>query len=159
MGFLGNYKIILEKFYKDFDNANFNSITKEQLEKLKEKSIYVNRLYNKKQFGENKSVKYIKILEKILCSHRTNPAVDSPFTTTTKEEMYLLFLLSIDSDLEAAKIFGSFNKILEIKYEMEKKLGIFDIGLVRLEKIYMKTFLTDEKRKEIEEEIENRSFK
>ena len=159
MGFLGNYDKILQKFYKFLDNIDFNNISEEKLNELKEKSTFINNLYNSKGFGESKSIRYIKILEKILCNCRKNPAVNTCFTTCSKEEMYLLFLLSIDPNLEAAITFGSFNKITEIKYESEKKFGIYDIGLVRLEKIYMKTFLTKEKRKEIEEEIENRSFK
>ena len=73
--------------------------------------------------------------------------------------MFLLFLLSIDPELEAVITFGSFNKIIEVKYEFEKKFGIYDIGLVRLEKLYIKKFLTKEKQNELKEEIENRSFK
>ena len=159
MSFLGDYGKILQKFYKDLDNVDFKNISEEKLNELKEKSIFINNLYHSKSFDESKSVRYMKILEKIICNCRKNPAVNTRFTTFTKEEMFLLFLLSIDPELEAAKIFGSFNKIIETKYESEKNFGIYDIGLVKLEKIYMKTFLTDEKRKEIEDEIEKRAFK
>lgn len=159
MGFLGEYSKVLQKFYKYLDSVNFNNISNDSLNNLKEKSIYINNLYNSKNFGESKSIRYIKIMEKILCNCIKNPAVNTCFTTYNKEEMFLLFLLSIDPELEASITFGSFNKITEIKYEFEKKFGIYDIGLVRLEKMYMKTFLTEEKRKEIEEEIENRSYK
>jgi len=159
MSLLGEYEKILQKFYKDLDNVNFDTISNEKLDELKEKSIYINHLYHVKSYGESKSNRYIKILEKILCNCRKEAAVNTKFTTSTNEEKLLLFLLSVDPELEAAITFGSFNKIIEIKYEFEKKFGIYDIGLVKLEKIYIKKFLTEEKQNEIKEEIEKRSFK
>ena len=39
MGFLGAYDKILHKFYKDLDNINFDNISIEKINELKEKSI------------------------------------------------------------------------------------------------------------------------
>ena len=42
---------------------------------------------------------------------------------------------------------------------MIEKIGVFDLKLIRIEQHYIKYLLDSEKRKEIEEEVENRVFK
>ena len=167
MEFLDAYNITLQNFYKKLDLTKFN-ISKERIEELKDQSKNINEYYNNKKMGTQLN-RYIKIVEKIQSNNRTNsnynPNVKNRrkcsiyYPTFTYEEKYILFMFSIDPNLEAAIITLSCNKVSEIRHEMLQKFGIFDLKLIRLEQHYIKYLLDNEKRDEINQEIENRVFK
>ena len=167
MEYLARYYKTLENFYKKLDLSTFN-ITEERINELKEQSININKLFNNEKRG-TKLNRYITIVEKIHCNNRTNSIYNPSlrtynknsvyYPTFTYDEKYLLLMFSVDPNLEAAIISLSCNKVNEIKTQMVEKFGVFDLKLIRVEQHYIKYMLDSEKRKEIEEEVENRVFK
>ena len=119
-------------FYNGIDKTldnNFSSIENDKLEELKEISSELNIFFNNKYLELIKPGRYIKIMNRI----RTNPKM---FKATTKEEQYLLFMLSVDPNLEAIIIYNKFNTSKQIKANFEKVFGIYDKNLVKIEKCY-----------------------
>lgn len=168
MEYLSAYNKTLQNFYKKLDLTSFN-VTPERIEQLKEQSININKLFNNEKKG-TKLNRYITIVEKIHCNNRTNSIYNENlrnynkncafyYPTFTYEEKYLLLMFSVDPNLEAAIIALSCNKVDEIRSQMVEKIGVFDLKLIRVEQHYIKYLLDSEKRKEIEEEVENRVFK
>lgn len=167
MEYLSAYNKTLQNFYKKLDLNSFN-ISEERIEQLKEQSININKLFNNEKRG-TKLNRYITIVEKIHCNNRTNSNYNPElrvynknstyYPTFTYDEKYLLLMFAVDPNLEAAIIALSCNKLDEIKSQMVQKFGVFDLKLIRIEQHYIKYLLDSEKRKEIEEEVENRVFK
>lgn len=138
----------IKDFYKYLNNANFKEINLKKLIELKTKAKTLNNFYNYEEENYGKGDRYAKVMDKI----KTRPGM-------SKEEKYLLFMLSVDPDFEAFKIYSECNKTEEIKTKMIYKFGVFDQYLVIIEKFYIKRFLSEKKRNEINEEIEKRIFK
>ena len=75
------------------------------------------------------------------------------------EQIYFLFMFSVDPTFEALKIYAESNKIDEIKIKFFNRFGLFDKNLVLLEKFYIKNFALKKQKQEISEEITKRIFK
>lgn len=144
--------VSLNSFYKYLKDANFNTLTKEKIEELFETSKQFNKFFTNKNIDMGKSIRYEKIVNKI----KMNPRL---FNTYEKSEMYLLFMFSIDPEFEAFKIYGEFDKIKDIKSYMIRKFGVYDPNLINLEKLFIKHFMSKQKKEQIEKEIEDRVYK
>lgn len=147
----GNIITSINSFYKYLKEANFSKLTKEKIGELFETSKSFNKFFNRKDINILKSVRYEKITNRI----KMNPKL---FNTYEKSEMYLLFMFSVDPEFEAVKIYGEFNKLTDIKEKMEKKFGIYDPNLIKLEKFFIKYFMDKQKKEQIEKEIEDRVY-
>ena len=88
-----------------------------------------------------------------------NNHINPNFVTTSMAEKLLLFMFSIDPNFEIAIIFGSEDRIYTAKEKIKEKFGIYDINLIKVEKLVIKNFLSEQKRNEINEEIDRRAFK
>ena len=153
-----NYKITLDAFYKGV-KTNFSDIDLKKLYEIKARSKELNNIFNCEHFKQRKSQRYTKIMEFINSGHRKGVPTKSKYATTTDSEKLLLFMYSIDPNFEAAIIFGSKNNTKEIKKQMEKEFGIYDLNLIKIEQLVIKKFLSEKKRQEIYDEIDKRSFK
>lgn len=147
-----DYSNDINAFYKNLSETDFKDITLEKLQELKLTSESLNKEFNNINLAHCKSMRYGKISIKI----RTNP---KKYNISTDAEKFILFMFSVDPDFEAAKIYGGCNTNEETKRLMEKYFGIYDKNLIIIENFFIKNFLSEKKRKEINKEIERRAFK
>lgn len=147
-----NYDVDLNSFYKNLNGTSFKGININKLRELQMNSKNLLKLLKNPQLPSSKIGRYIKIMNSI----KTNP---KGFGITNDAEKYIFFMFCIDPTYEAAKISGECNKIEEIKQKMISHFGLFDRKLIIIENFFIKNFLTEKKRNEIKEEIENRVFK
>lgn len=151
-GYQISYKVDIDSFYKNLNGTSFRGLDSKKLLTLKATSKPLNGFYNNDNMPYNKVSRYVKIMNRI----KTNP---KGYGVTSEAEKYLLFMFSIDPSFEAAKIHGECNKIDETKEKMQNYFGIYDRRLIILENYFIKLFLSEKKRNEINEEIEKRVFK
>lgn len=151
-GYQISYKVDIDSFYKNLNGTSFRGLDSKKLLTLKSTSKPLNGFYNNDNMPYNKVSRYVKIMNRI----KTNP---KGYGVTSEAEKYLLFMFSIDPNFEAAKIHGECNKIDETKEKMQNYFGIYDRRLIILENYFIKHFLSEKKRNEINEEIEKRVFK
>lgn len=147
-----SYKVDMDSFYRNLNGTKFKGLTKEKLIQLINTSKSLNGYYNNNNIPFNKVSKYVKIMNRI----KINP---KGYGITSEAEKYLLFMFSVDPSFEAAKIHGECNKTEEVKNKMEIYFGIYDRRLIILENFFIKHFLSEKKRNEINEEIEKRVYK
>lgn len=138
-------------FYKNFKKTKFEGILAKKVIELKNISKKLNNNYENNPEYTKKS-KYIRVMNKI----KTNP---KGYKITNDLEKYLLFMFSVDPEYNAIYMYASVNKIQDMKLEMIKKFGIYDPNLILIEKYYIKYILGPKKRKEIENKIEELSFR
>lgn len=142
----------INSFYSNLSKAHFTKLTAKKLLTLKYFSKELNKYFITPSNNLTKRVKYLKIMDKI----KTNPKF---WGIEDFAEQYILFMFSVDPNFEVAITFGECNRIYEAKNLIENRIGIFDYKLLKLEKYYIKNFMTETARKQIEEEIDKRAFK
>ena len=143
----------LSSFYKNFKNTSFKEISGRKLIELKSFSKELNSLFNNQNVKEFRISRYIKVMNKI----KTNPKAFN-IETTSDAEKYLLFMFAIDPEFEIYIIHNSENRKSQIKEKIENKFGLYDPYLLAIEKFYIKNFLPQEKRIEINKKIIERSY-
>lgn len=142
----------VDTFYKNLNNTKFNNINTEIILNLINNSKILNKFYNNENIKMHKSQRYIKIMNAINCDFKR-------LNLNSQAEKYLLFMFSVDPNFEAFKIFNEYNTTKEIKQALSKYFGIYDAKLISIEKLFIKNFLSEKKKNEINEEIEKRIFK
>lgn len=147
-----SYTVDINSFYKNLNGTSFRGLNKEKLIELLNISKTLNAFYKNNNIPINRVGRYVKIMNRI----KTNP---KGYSISNEAEKYLLFMFSVDPSFEAAKIHGECNKIEETKQKMERYFGIYDRKLIILENFFIKHFLSEKKRNEINDEIEKRVFK
>lgn len=152
-----NQNITFNAFYNN--KVNFNNITEEKLNEIMERAKKFNKLFKRKEFRDIKSARYLKLMELINSGYREGNPIKSEYATTSLAEKYLLFMFTVDPEFDAAIIYASEDRIKDIKEQMIDKFGVFDQNLVKIEKYVINKLLTEEKRNEINEEIDRRIFK
>lgn len=153
-----NAKNILNSFYNSA-KVNFNNIDENKLNEIIIRAKEFNKMFKNKNFRYLKSDRYLRLMEIINSNYRENNPVKNKFATTSLSEKFLLFMFSVDPEFDAAIIYGSEDRIKNIKEKMLEKFGVFDENLVRIEKYAIKKLLSKEKQNEINEEIDRRAFK
>lgn len=146
-----NISYDINNFYKNFKGTNFKGITAKKILEIRILSKYFNNYFNNDDILD-KTIKYTIIMNNI--KSRKNQ-----LKLNNEAEKYILLMYSVDPTFEAFKIYGECNKIDEIKEKMKKYLGIYDQNLILIEKHFIKSFLSENKQNEINEEIENRIYK
>lgn len=153
-----NYEKILNTFYRNC-TINNNDISKEKIDQIIEKSKDINMLYNYEHYKPTKLRRYIKIMETIHSNYREGIPTKSKFSSTSITEKLLLFMFSVDPDFEAFIIHSSEDTIREIQNKIEYKFGIYDKNLVKIERFFIKYFMSQKKQQDIFEEVDKRAFK
>ena len=136
-------------FYKNFSKTKFNILDDRKILELK--SIAPN-LLEEEAITSSKLVNYIKKMRRL----NKNPL---KYNINNDAEKYILFMLSVDPTFEAMKIYGETNHINETKIKMTSFFGAYDSKLIKIEKEFVKLFLPQKEKDEINEEIEKRVFK
>ena len=127
-------------FYKNFSKTKFNTLDDRKILELK--SIAPNLLEEEAVTNSN-LVNYVKKMRRL----------------NKRPEKYILFMFSVDPTFEALKIYGETNHITEAKRKMCNFFGVYDSKLIKIEKEFIKLFLSEKEKQEINEEIEKRVFK
>lgn len=154
-----NILLTLQTFYNT-NKVTFNNIDNEKLQDIMVRATEINKLYLNKNFKNNQIERYLRIMEMIHSNynhHRT--PINMIYVTESMSEKLLLFMFSVDPNFEAAIISGSEDRTFEIKRKMKEAFGVYDINLIKVERYVIKNFLSKEKRKTIDDEIERRAFK
>lgn len=136
-------------FYKDFNKVKFKTIDNKKILELK--SIAHN-LLEEEAITNSKLVNYVKKMRRL----NKNP---ENYNVTNSTEKYILFMLSVDPTFEAIKIYGETNHLNETKRKMCNFFGVYDSKLIKIEKEFIKLFLSQKEKELINEEIEKRVFK
>ena len=155
MTFCYNYQLTISNFYEN-SQFNLNDINEEIINNLKEKANKLNDIYKNSKM--TKVELYCKKMERI----QTAPKKENDFNKIAANnytEKLLLFMFSVDPNLEAFYIYSTCNTLKEIKYEMNKTFGLYDPYLVKIERLFIKYFVNQEEKDKINEEIERRVFK
>lgn len=147
-----SYSLDINSFYENLGNTSFKGLDPKRILILKVFSKQLNEFYTNKDIRLNIVGRYVKIMNRI----KSNP---KGYGITNDAERYLLFMFSVDPNFEAAKIHGECDRISDAKTKMKMHFGLYDRKLILLENYFIKHFLSEEKRKEINEEIERRAFK
>jgi len=153
-----NKQLIMNSFY-NVDKVSFKDINFKKLYDIINRSKYINKIFLNKNFRAYKSERYLKIMELIHTNYREGNPVKNEYATTSLAEKLLLFMFSIDPNFEAAIIYGSEDRTFDAKKQIEEKFGVYDINLIKIEKMVIKNFLSETKRNQIYEEIDKRAFK
>jgi hypothetical protein len=139
---------IAKEFYKNFNSFNLKNIGDKKILELKSIAPY---LLNEEAITSNKFVNYIKSMKKLIKENK--------YKKYTDNEKYLLFMFSVDPTLEVLKIYGECDKVDQTKLKMGAFLGVYDSKLIKIEKEFIKKFLSKEELNKLNEEIEKRVFK
>lgn len=155
-------EIILNKFYEN-SITNFSDIDFKKLIKLMQKAEKLNFFYTNQHLNLDIVRRYTKIME-LIYTNQNRPeygtnSLASYANTQSNSEKLLLYMLSIDPNLEALIIYESYNTIKEIKQNIKLKFGVYDPNLIKIEKHYLKRFASNFKREKINETIEKKIFK
>lgn len=159
MPFCYNYHLTLGHFYENnvIDiKEDLNNINEEIINKLKEKSIILNNMCNNPNF--TRIEKYCKKIERIETASKTENDFNKISTNNSIEKL-LLFMFSVDPNLEAFIIYSTCNNVKEIKYEMNKEFGLYDPYLIKVERIFVRYLLNQKDKEKLNEEIGKRVFK
>ena len=141
----------LETFYKNFNKTKFENITLLKLLNLRKMAKPLNCFYKNRE-DIIKQKRYFKILNSI----RSNP---KRFNINSEAEKFLLLMFAVDPSFEAVKIYEQYNDIKKIKNEIVKTFGVYDKNLISIEKFYIKNFLSETKKSQIQSEIDKRIYK
>ena len=136
-------------FYKNFNKTKF--ITLDDKKILELKRIAPN-LLEEEAITDSKIVNYVKKMRRL----NKNPL---NYNINNDAEKFVLFMLSVDPTFEAIKIYGETNHINETKRKMCNFFGVYDSKLIKIEKEFIKLFLSQKEKDKINEEIEKRIFK
>lgn len=136
-------------FYKNFNKTNFNTLDDRKILELKG---IAPTLLEEEAITDSKLANYIKKMRRL----NKNPL---KYNINNDAEKYILFMLSVDPTFEAIKIYGETNHINETKTKMCNFFGAYDSKLIKIEKEFIKLFLTQKEKDQINEEIEKRVFK
>lgn len=145
-------------FYKNL-KINFNNITLEKINELKEKAKVLNYFFNNQDAELHRTDRYIKICELIHSNYCTTRKTKSPYCTQTNAEKVLLLMFSVDPEFKAIFIHLTENKTSKIKEKIIDELGIYDPNLVKIQKYYIKHFFSEEKKKEFDEKVEKSVYR
>lgn len=143
--------IMIDYFYSNLKRAIFDGIDEERLKELFETSKPLNKYYNDELINRHKSRKY----ESITIFIRYNL---KKYNINSEAEKYILFMFAVDPTFEAIKIYSESKKIKDVKPKMIKTFGIFDENLIRLEKFTIEKLLSESKRKEVNDILEQRTI-
>ncbi len=135
-------------FYVKLNKTDFNILTLERIKELKELAP---NLLDSKFISKHKFINYVKRLRNLNYE-------SEKYGINNDAEKYVLFMFSIDPTFEAIKIYGECNHINQTKEKMKKFFGVYDSNLIKIENNFIKTFLSEKEKKEIDEEIEKRVF-
>ena len=129
------FDVVLKSFYKDLD-INFNEVDLKKLLELKANSKQLNRFYKYADMPDNIAQRYCKIMEMIHTNYNgnhnsINPLVNCAVTNTGAEKL-LLYILSVDPELEALLIYNTYNTRKEIKEKLIEKFGVYDPNLAKI---------------------------
>lgn len=136
-------------FYKNFKKTKFNNLEDKKILELKE--IAPNLLEEEAVTSSN-LVNYVKKMRRL-------NKIPEKYNINNDAEKYILFMFSVDPTFEAIKIYGETNHITEAKRKMCNFFGVYDSKLIKIEKEFIKLFLSEKEKQEINEEIEKRVFK
>lgn len=150
--------VTMQAFY-NVSKFSFKDITSEKLEDIIIRSKKIHTLYLKEDFKSCKAERYLRIMELINSNYRTGTPVKTHYSSTSIAEKYLLFMFSIDPDFEIAIIFGSEDRLYDIKAKIREKFGIYDQSLIKIEKAVLNKIIDEKKKKEVFDEIDRRAFK
>ena len=135
-----------KSFYKYLDEVDFSSITEDDLSRLKEKGKKLREESCIDNINSNLELK--KIYTDLMNKLKTNP---KGYDINSKTEMYLIFMFTMDKDLDALKLALSASKSPEqnshLKYNLTMKFGHVDVNLIKLEKAYYEYFHTKNNKK------------
>ena len=152
----------LRSLFKNFytrPKLDFSKISEERKNYLKNQAENLNKFFDTEKYNYSKVYKYSKKIERINGVCGGNIKDNVPFSTKTPEEKYLLFIYAVDPEFENAIIHLSETQKDNIKRNCMEKFGIYDPNLIKIELQVIKQFLTEQKRKEIYEEVDKRAFK
>lgn len=157
-----DFNVIFKSFYKE-SNINFNEVDLKKLLELKSNSKQLNKFYKYADTPDNIVQRYCRIMEMIHTSYNgnhnnINPLISYAVTNTGAEKL-LLYILSVDPELEALLIYNTYNTRKEIKEKLIEKFGVYDPNLAKIETQYVKRFLSADKQNKINKEIERRVYK
>lgn len=139
----------MQYFYKDLNGTSFKNINTIKMLEIINKSTKLRKSFeNDKTCGYNK---YIGLMKKIN-NYKVNLNIKS------EAEKFLVFMFVVDPNYEIFIEYGVANRTDEIKKFMENKYGVYDPKLILIEKFFVKHFLTQKKKDELNEEIERRVF-
>lgn len=144
--------VAIDPFYKNLKNTNFGAIDQNRLKEIFEISKILKIEIDKKFIKLSKLQRH----ERIIYFIRSNP---KQYNIKGEAEAFILFMFAVDPTFEAIKIYSESNNIKEIKSKMIETFGIFDKNLIRLERFTVEKLLSEEKRKEVNEILEQRAFK
>lgn len=142
-------KKIVIKFYRNFEELNFEFIDNKKILNLKN---LASNLLEEENITNSKFVNYIKKMKRL----NNNP---EKYNINTEEEKFILFMFSADPTFEAIKIYGECNHINQTKQKMISFFGIYDSRLITIERNFIKTFLSEKEKEIINDEIEKRVYK
>lgn len=151
----------INAFYKDFPTElpmnkieeGFNDISDERIEELKK---LVHKV-NSRRISVDSSIFHGARKHSNLMNHlRTNKHL---YGLESSSEMYMLFVLCADPNLEALLMYLEANKLNDARYKLEAKFGVADFKLVKLERIYLKKFISKEEKEKFDEEKDRRIWK
>lgn len=142
-------KKIIIKFYKNFEKLNFENIDDKKILNLKKLAP---NLLEEENVTNSKFINYIKKMKRL----NNNP---EKYNINTEEEKFILFMFSTDPTFEAIKIYGECNHISQTKQKMISFFGIYDSKLIKIEKTFIKNFLSEKEKELINDEIEKRVYK
>jgi len=157
-----NASVTMQTFY-NIDKVSFKDINEEKLLSIKNKAKKINKLYLFEGFRKEKADRYLRIMEMINCNYKrinsNDNNINAHYVTTSMAEKLLLFMFSVDPNFEAAIIYSSEDRTIDTKAKLKEKFGVYDINLIKIEKLVIRKFLSEKKRNQINEEIERRAFK
>ena len=143
----------LKSFYDHVNGANFNELTKERVEELKEQVPLVKKRNITMHVEDYKGArKYMSLMNHI----KGNP---KRYGIKTKAEMCVFFMFVVDPDFDALVIHESSIKHCEIRDKMSKKFGLTDLNLIRIEKIFYSWMVRQKEHQKVKEKIEAATWK
>ena len=146
--FIKYAKNIIMIFYEHLDIIDFETLTNDKILKLKELAP---NLLEEEFVTKSKFVNYIKKMKRL---NRT----PEKYNITNDAEKYVLFMFSVDPTFEAIKIYEECNHIADTIEKMKSYFGIYDNNLIKIEKNFIKYFLSQEEKYKFNEEINKRIF-
>lgn len=134
-GELNNYDVTndVNAFYQYFNDEEIKNVnlTLEKISELKKTAKIVNgRKINFNPKIHTKSRYYVSTMNHIKSNYKR-------YGLDSVDEMYFLFMLSIDPELCAIKILDKKLDKSQTRIRFAQRFGIVDLNLVRLESIYI----------------------
>lgn len=167
IGYINLENADIKEFYKNLTLVNFNDITKERIEELKNSEVcetlksYIygdsikitekTILSRDADINSDRLTKYLKVINIL----RVNPNTG----TNNYLEKYILFVLIFDPNLDALVIHSSYDKINQIKNEMKKRFGVYDSNLVKIERKILHKLLNKSEIDKLNEKIDSIVYK